>query len=96
MFAKSLARSPPLSGRRFESQSGASAPRMTLLLTALLLAGCSAVPPAPVAGPSPADANAAAPRAAYRTIVGPYASQRPSDPSAWREQNERIAPAEKP
>ena len=32
----------------------------------------------------------------YRTIVGPYASQRPSDPSAWREQNERIAPAEKP
>jgi hypothetical protein len=96
MFAQSLARSPAIAGRRLVFQSGISALRVALLLALLLISACSAVPPSPVAGQNPSDANAAAPRATYRTVVGPYSSQRPGDPSAWREQNERIAPEAKP
>lgn len=96
MFARSLARSPAIAGRRFASQPGACTLRVTLLLLTVLLAGCASAPPAPLAGPDPADPRTPAPRAAYRTVVGPYASQRPRDPAEWREQNERMAPAVKP
>lgn len=96
MFAQSQARSPAIAGRRFASQSGACTLRVTLLLAAVLLAGCASAPPVPWAEPDPSDSGAPATRAAYRTVVGPYASQRPRDPSGWREQNERIAPEAKP
>jgi len=96
MVAQALARSPAISGRRSAFQLGFPALRVTLLLGALLLAGCASAPPAPLARADPADSAAPAPRATYRTVVGPCASQRPRDPSAWREQNERIAPEAKP
>lgn len=96
MVAQALARSPAISGRRSAFQSGFAALRATLLLAAFLLAGCASAPPAPLAWSDPADSAAPAPRATYQTVVGPYASRRPRDPSAWREQNERIAPEAKP
>ena len=64
-------------------------------LCLLLLAGCTAAPPAPVSGAHPANPDASARPAAYRPVVGPYASQRPRDPSDWRQNNERVAPQEK-
>jgi hypothetical protein len=62
----------------------------------LLLAGCTAAPPAPLSGAHPANHEAGARPAAYRPVVGPYASQRPRDPGGWRENNERVAPQDKP
>jgi hypothetical protein len=95
MYARMLARSSAIAGRRLAFQSGFSTFRVSLLLAASLVAGCSAAPPASLAG-DPSDPNAAAPRVGYRTVVGPYASQRPGEPSGWREQNDRIAPEVKP
>ena len=65
-------------------------------LGVLLLAACTARPPVPVAGVHPADPDAGAWRAAYRPVIGPYASERPRDPSGWQQNNERVAPQEKP
>ena len=66
------------------------------LFCLLLLAGCTAAPPAPVNALHPADPEAGARAASYRPVVGPYTSQRPREPGGWRENNERVAPQEKP
>jgi hypothetical protein len=95
MFAHSMTRSAA-TFRCVASRSCRPALRIGLLVAALSGQGCTSVPPAPLAGPHPADPRVATPPVAYRTVVGPYASQRPRDPAEWREQNERIAPAEKP
>jgi hypothetical protein len=63
---------------------------------ALLIEACTPVPPAPLAGPDPADPGNRAPAVAYRSPVGPYVSRRPVEPSPWQDQNDRIAPAAKP
>ena len=99
MFAQTIARRLDPFGRRFASQS--SPVRRTVLRRAALLllaavAGCTAAPPAPLAGPDASDPRAPSRPAAYRPVVGPYASGRPADPAEWREQNERVAPREKP
>jgi hypothetical protein len=96
MLAQSTARPSGASGRRHSSLSGGTAWRVGLLLAPLLVQGCAATPPAPVAGRNPADPGAVAAPVTYRSVVGPYQSQRPSDPGPWREQNERVAPQEKP
>jgi hypothetical protein len=96
MLAQSIARPSGVSGWRCSSISGGTAWRVGLLLAPLLVQGCAATPPAPVAGRNPADPGAVAAPAAYRSVVGPYQSQRPSEPGPWREQNERVAPQEKP
>ena len=62
----------------------------------LLLAGCAAAPPAPVAARDPSNPGASSAPVAYRGVVGQYQSRRPTDPTPWREQNERVAPQEKP
>jgi hypothetical protein len=62
---------------------------------AALLAGCSQTPQR-LAGPDPSDPRATAHAAAYRSVIGPYASQRPVEPSPWLDQNDRINPAPKP
>ena len=62
--------------------------------TLLLLTGCAAQPPVP-AGPDPSEPNARAPRVDYRSTVSGYTSQRPVAPSAWKKQNEQVAPAPK-
>ena len=59
------------------------------------LAACSQTP-RPLAGPDPSDSRSPVRMTAYRSVIGPYQSQRPAEPTPWREQNERIAPAPKP
>jgi len=61
----------------------------------MAFAGCAQTPPR-LAGPDPSDPLAPARPAAYRSVIGPYASRRPVEPSSWRDQNDRIAPAPKP
>lgn len=97
MLAYPYTRAPRKCGRGFihgliRSSSGLAG----LALAAALLGGCAASPPAPVAGVHPADADAPVARTAYRGVIAPYSSQRPRDPSPWRENNERVAPEAKP
>lgn len=89
MFAQSRPHAPARSGH----SAGFLHPA-ALALCLALLAGCSSAPP-PV-GPHPADPQAPSRPAAYRPVVGPYASQRPVEPSGWRKNNERVAPQDKP
>ena len=65
------------------------------LLLCLLTAACLSAPERPVAGPDPSDPKARAPATAYRPVLGGYVSQRPVEPAPWREQNDRVAPAQK-
>jgi hypothetical protein len=75
-------------------------PRIKVLspgcLCLLLLTGCTAAPPLPVGGAHPANYEAGVRPAAYRSVIGPYATQRPRDPGGWRENNQLVAPQEKP
>ena len=96
MPAQSKARASGATGRRLSSLSGRAAWCVGLLLAPLLVQGCAATPPAPVARRDPTDPGAVSAPVAYRSVVGPYESQRPRDPGPWREQNERVAPHEKP
>jgi hypothetical protein len=74
-------------GMRFRALAG-------MAVTALTLAGC--MPTAvPLAGADPADPNAKVAGVGYRSTVAPYSSLRPTGPSSWREQNDRVAPAPK-
>jgi hypothetical protein len=68
---------------------------LAVVALATAFAGCTQTPPR-LAGPDPSDPLAPVRPAAYRSVVGPYASQRPVEPSPWRDQNDRIAPAQKP
>jgi len=69
--------------------------RLRLLLAlplAALIAGCWAVPPAPVAGADPSDPSARTRSVEYRSTVAPYKSQRPVEPKPWQEQNQQVTP----
>lgn len=67
---------------------------VSLAIGGALLTGCS--PPSyPLAGADPADASVPVAAVGYRSTVAPYTSLRPTTPKAWREQNERAAPAPK-
>ena len=68
--------------------------KVLFLSLPLVLAGCAAQPPA-LTGPDPSEPNARAPRVDYRSTVSGYTSQRPVAPSAWKKQNEQVAPAPK-
>ena len=61
---------------------------------ALMLGGCLPTT-APLAGADPADPSATVAGVAYRSTVAPYNSLRPTAPSAWRDRNDRVAPAPK-
>jgi hypothetical protein len=74
-------------GIRFQTLAG-------VVVTSFTLGGC--MPTAvPLAGADPADPGARVAGAGYRSTVAPYASLRPTAPSSWREQNDRVAPAPK-
>jgi hypothetical protein len=74
-------------GIRFRTLAG-------MAITALMLGGC--LPTAvPLAGVDPADPGARVAGVGYRSTIAPYASRRPTAPSSWREQNDRVAPAPK-
>jgi hypothetical protein len=69
--------------------------RLRLLLAVPLVAivaGCGAVPPAPVAGADPSDPSARTRSVEYRSTVAPYKSQRPVEPKPWQEQNQQVTP----
>jgi len=65
-------------------------------LLCLLTSACLSTPERPTAGRDPADPAARTPATTYRSVLGGYVSQRPVEPAPWREQNDRVAPAEKP
>jgi hypothetical protein len=72
-------------------------PPWAACVLALVTAACSAsLPSAPLGAVHPADAQAPAPRAAYRPVIGTYRAARPVDPKPWAEQNQNVAPAERP
>lgn len=63
-------------------------------LAALTLGGC-AVPTVPLVGADPADAGAKVAGVGYRSSIAPYTSFRPTAPSGWIEQNQRVTPSPK-
>jgi hypothetical protein len=76
-----------ISGIRFRTLAA-------LAVTALTLGGC--MPTAlPSAGADPTDSGAEVAGVGYRSTIAPYTSLRPTAPSSWREQNDRVAPAPK-
>ena len=72
---------------RFRTSAG-------LAVAALMLGGCMPTT-VPLAGADPADPAARVAGVGYRSTVAPYSSLRPTGPSSWREQNDRVAPATK-
>lgn len=60
--------------------------------SALILGGCLPTT-VPLPGDDPADPSARVAGVRYRSTVAPYTSLRPAQPSSWREQNDRAAPA---
>jgi hypothetical protein len=93
MFAHLWLRASAMRGRRVMHHFKQLSP---VSLCLLLLAACTTAPSAPVSGAHPANPDSATRPAAHRSVVDPYASQRPRDPGGWRENNERVAPQEKP
>ena len=74
-------------GNRFRTLAG-------IAVTAFALGGC--MPTAvPLASAHPADPGAKVAGVGYRSTIAPYTSLRPTAPSSWREQNDRVAPAPK-
>ncbi|MBN9597061.1 MAG: hypothetical protein J0G36_17120 [Afipia sp.] len=76
-----------LFGNRFRTIAGAAA-------TALTLGGCMQTAP-PLAGPDPANPNVRVAGVSYRSGIAPYTRMRPTAPSGWREQNQRVTPSPK-
>jgi hypothetical protein len=74
-------------GIRFRTLAG-------IVVTALTLAGCLPTT-VPLASADPADSGAKVAGVGYRSTIAPYTSLRPTAPSSWREQNDRVAPAPK-
>jgi hypothetical protein len=65
-----------------------------IAVTAVVLGGCLPTT-VPLAGADPADPNARVAGVSYRSTIAPYTSLRPTTPSSWREQNDRVAPTSK-
>ena len=72
---------------RFRTIAGTAA-------TALALGGCMQTA-APLAGPDPADPSVRVAGVNYRSGIAPYTRMRPTAPSGWREQNQRVTPSPK-
>ena len=65
-----------------------------LIAAALTLAACMPAT-VPLADADPADPGAKVAGVDYRSTIAPYTSLRPTAPSSWREQNDRVAPTPK-
>ena len=65
-----------------------------LAVAIVTLGGCMPIT-APLVGADPADPGAKVAGVGYRSTVAPYTSLRPTAPSSWREQNDRVAPQPK-
>ncbi len=66
-----------------------------LATAALLTQGCAPTPPRPFDGGRASDPDVRVPPTAYRSVLGNYSSQRPIEPTPWRERNDRVAPTQK-
>lgn len=66
-----------------------------LTACALLAQGCAANPPRPLQGAVASNPAARVPLTAYRPVLGTYSSQRPVEPTPWRERNDRVVPSQK-
>jgi hypothetical protein len=75
----------------FERRLGAFA---GVALAAMTLGGC-AVPTVPLVSADPADAGARVAGVGYRSTIAPYSSLRPTTPTGWTEQNQRVTPSPK-
>jgi hypothetical protein len=64
----------------------------SMVVLAGAIHGCAATPMAPFAGPDPSDASAPIPAVSYHSTIGPFATQRPIEPAAWKKENEPVAP----
>jgi hypothetical protein len=73
--------------RRFRIKIG-------MAVAALALGGCMPTT-VPLAGAESADPGASVAGLGYHSTIAPYTSRRPTAPSSWREQNDRVAPAPK-
>ncbi len=69
-------------------RAAAAAKALGVAAVCFLLASCG--PPPRLA--AVADPDVRVPPATYRSVLGGYRSQRPVEPTSWREQNERVAP----
>jgi hypothetical protein len=65
-----------------------------LTLAVMTLGGCAASL-APLVGADPADPAAKVAGVGYQSTITPYASLRPTAPSGWKEQNQRVTPSPK-
>ena len=68
---------------------------LAMVASTLTLGGCLPTT-VPLAGSDPADPGARVAGVGYRSTIAPYSGLRPTTPSSWREQNDRVAPAPKP
>jgi hypothetical protein len=76
-------------GRLFNFRSGVLA---VASIAAFALGGCLPAT-VPMVGADPADPGVRVAGVGYRSTVAPYTRLRPTAPTPWREQNERVAPA---
>jgi len=63
-------------------------------VAAVSLGGCMPAT-VPLIGADPADPGVKVAGVGYRSTIAPYTSLRPTAPSSWREQNQRVTPAPK-
>ncbi|MGA0531206.1 hypothetical protein [Hansschlegelia sp. KR7-227] len=59
---------------------------------ALLLAGCSAPLPSPVAGDDPRDPSVSVPAVRRSSVTAGAVDHRPVEPKPWLEQNKGVSP----
>jgi hypothetical protein len=91
-FGANIAAVRSAAARLFETRFRVPA---AIAAAALTLGGCLPTT-VPLEGADPADAGAKVAGVGYRSTIAPYTSLRPTTPSSWREQNDRVAPAPKP
>jgi hypothetical protein len=91
-FGANIAAVRSVAARLFEIRFRVPA---AIAAAALTLGGCLPTT-VPLAGADPADPGARVAGVGYRSTIAPYTSLRPTTPSSWREQNDRVAPAPKP
>jgi len=63
-------------------------------VAAATLGGCMPAT-VPLAGADPADPSVRVAGVGYRSTISPYTSLRPTAPTSWRLQNERVTPTPK-
>ena len=90
-FGAKIAAVRTVAARQFRSRYAIPA---AFLAAAFMLGGCLPTT-VPLAGADAADPSARVAGVGYRSTIAPYRSLRPTTPSSWRDQNDRVGPAPK-